>query len=519
MRTRYLLIGAALLVVGIASAAVYQSELSQIRTAAAQTFQVRADLIVQYIRLMRQNVYALEHAIESRYGQVERSDSIAPEVFSIRYYPDYGVWGVSGLGAEGGIDRLSGTLTGDESLENPTTAVKRELSAVFDNDNQFQTLLENVPDIIWVYYTSTNGFIYIAPDPAVADFHFSRALMTKEFWVQAAPENNPHMRQIISDLYDDYYGQGLMISISSPVVLDGRFTGVASLDLGIDLLRSLTGVGTAAGESILVDEHDRIVARVGKFDPGERYNVPMDSHWIDSLPDADWLSKEVAAGELRLLHRLPRNELRWAALKAGWLYWFVFAAIFGLIVSSVRLNAALSRVRHLMNRDTLTDLLNRRGFAASVEPRRTEARREGRRTALLMMDIDHFKRVNDAHGHEVGDQVLIGIAQRLSVGVMEYDLVCRWGGEELLVFLVFDDPAMLEQIAERLRTSISERPLSSQGLTVTVSGGLSVWEWDEPLPQAVDRADRLLYEAKAAGRDQIKSDVAHPVHPRTRPAD
>jgi PleD family two-component response regulator len=163
------------------------------------------------------------------------------------------------------------------------------------------------------------------------------------------------------------------------------------------------------------------------------------------------LSVDVAGAELRLLHRLPEAQLRWAAILAGGLLWAVFAAMLGLVMFSVRLNGALSKVRFLMNQDTLTNLLNRRGFAA--------ARRDGRRTALLLMDIDHFKRVNDSHGHDAGDQVLAGIAQRLSVGVMEYDLVCRWG-------------------------------------------------WDEPLERAVDRADNLMYEAKAAGRNQIKSDIA-----------
>jgi len=508
MKIRDLTIGVAVMVAAIATVTVYRSERASIRSTAEQTFEVRADLIHQYVGLMRHNVDALQHAIESRYKQVQRSGAIAPEVSAIRYYPKDGVWGVSGLESEGGIAQLSGTLTGSKALRDPAKAVSEELTAVFDNDDQFHILLKDVPDIIWVYYTSSNDFIYIAPDPAIADFRFSKVLMTKEFWVQAAPRNNPDLKQIITDLYDDYYGQGLMISISSPVVLDGDFRGVASLDLGIALLRSLTGVGSAAGESILVDEHNRIVARVGKFDLSEEYDVPRSDGWIQDIMGADWLSTDVAAGELRLLHRLPEAELRWASIRAGGLYWAVFAAMLGLVMFSVRLNEALSKVRFLMNRDTLTDLLNRRGFAASVAPRREVARRDGRRTALLLMDIDHFKRVNDSYGHDMGDQVLSGIAQRLSVGVMEYDLVCRWGGEELLVFLVYEDPGTLWRIAQRLRTSIGNRVLSDEGLSVTVSGGLTDWGWDEPLEPAVDRADQLMYEAKAAGRNQIKSDIA-----------
>lgn len=144
---------------------------------------------------------------------------------------------------------------------------------------------------------------------------------------------------------------------------------------------------------------------------------------------------------------------------------------------------------------------------ASARAARAAAMNDGLRTALMLLDIDHFKRVNDTHGHDVGDEVLIDIAQRLSAGLKEYDVACRRGGEELLVLLVFHDPATLKGIAERLRTSIEERPLSAHGLNMTVSGGLTVRDWDEDLHVAVQRADALMYKAKAAGRNRIESDV------------
>jgi len=508
MKSRHVVIAIALLVAVGAGAFVYRLETSLVLSSAEQTFAVRASLIQQYIRLMRQNVYALEHAIESRFEQIERSGTRAPQIEAIRFHSEYDVWGVSGLESESGVPELSGTLTGLDSLSDPTARVEKELTAVLYNDSQFRTLLDNIPDIIWVYYTSKNDFIYIAPDPAIADFRFSEVVHTKEFWTQAIPGNNPDLEQIISDLYDDYYGQGLMISISSPVVLDGAFAGVASLDLGIDLLRELSGVGSAAGESILIDENDRIVARFGDFELTEAYDVPSRPGWTDNGGDAYWLSTEVSAGELRLLHRLPKRGLIWTVVGQSILYWAVFAAMFGLVVFSVRLNEALSRVKVLMNRDALTGLLNRRGFESTVRRQRTAIRYEGQRTALMLMDIDHFKDVNDTYGHDKGDEVLVAIARRLSAGIKEYDLACRWGGEELVLMLVFDDPELLQRIADRLRNSIADRPVSSRDLHVTVSGGLTIWEWDEHLDAAIARADKLLYRAKAGGRNRIETDIS-----------
>lgn len=504
VKSRHWTIGLTLLVAIIAAIAVYRGELASIRSSAIQTFDVRTNLIHQYIIQMRQNVYALEHGIESRYANAQLDDSIAPEIAAIRHYPEHGVWGLSGLDSEGGIAALSGTLTGFDTLQEPSSTVQKELTAVLESDHQFHTLIDNVPEIIWVYYTSTNDWIYVAPDPAIADFRFSEVVQTKEFWVQAVPENNPDRRQIITNLYDDYFEQGLMISISSPVVIDDQFIGVASIDLGIDLLRRLTGIGRATGESILVDEHDRIVARVGEFRHTEKYDVPSQAGWIERA-DAYWLGAEVAPRELRLLHRLPKAELYRAAARASILFWIVLATMFGLVVFSLRLNEALSQVRSLMNRDSLTDLLNRRGFAAAARSLRKGA--TNRYSGLLLLDIDYFKEINDTHGHEFGDQVLVGLARRLRVGLTEHDLVCRWGGDEILAFVLCEHDASLHRIADRLRVQVGERPILEHGMYITISGGLTVWAADESLDVAVARADRLLYRAKSAGRNRIETDV------------
>ncbi|PSQ93572.1 MAG: hypothetical protein BRD57_01620, partial [Proteobacteria bacterium SW_6_67_9] len=274
MQPRHCTIVVAILIAVAAGAWFYKREHDELRASARNTFEVRADLLRQYLHLMRTNVYALKGEIENGYTAIERGGAQARELDAIRYYPDHDIWGISGLAQEGGIDELSGTLTGLDSLADPGPKARTELSAVLGADHLFQTLVSRVPDIIWLYYTSKNDFIYIAPDPAIADFRFSDVLYDKAFWAQAKPAANPSQRQIISELYRDAYGQGLMISISSPVHIDGEFRGIASLDLGIDLLQDLTAIGTAAGDSLLVDEAGEIVARPGEFALDESYPVP-----------------------------------------------------------------------------------------------------------------------------------------------------------------------------------------------------------------------------------------------------
>ncbi len=507
MQPRHWTIALAALVALAAGAWFYKHEHDELRTSARNTFEVRTDLLRQYIRLMRHNVYALERQIKHNYREIDRGAPQASELDAIRHYPEHGVWGISGLAEEGGLAELSGTLTGFDSLDQPALEVRTELSAVFGTDHLFSTLLAHVPDIIWVYYTSKHDFIYIAPDPAIADFRFSNVLYDKEFWAQAKPAANPSQRQIISDLYRDAYGQGLMISISSPVRIDGDFRGVASLDLGIELLQELTAIGEAAGESILIDEKDQVVARPGEFELGETYAVDEDTDWV-SRDRADWLSAQVVEGELRLLHRLPHATLHAAAARASALVWAVLVAMFGLVVFSVRLNNALGTVRTLMNRDALTQLMNRRGFADAAEQARQQAQRKGAGTAVLLLDLDHFKWINDNHGHDRGDRVLSELAMRLSTSVGAEDLVCRWGGEELVLLFVYDDSANVPRIADRIRATVSDRAFDNGSLEITVSGGLTDWHEGEALQAAIDRADQLLYRAKRNGRNRIETDLA-----------
>jgi diguanylate cyclase (GGDEF)-like protein len=496
-----------LLLALLSGTAVYYFEREVILAATAATFDSRAHLIEKYMAMMRHNVEVMETLVERHENLALDTPQASRGLAAIRHFRGPDVWGVSGLASEGGLADLNGSLTGTEVLADPSADVRRELSAMFHIDHQFGLLLANVPETIWVYYTSKNGFIHIAPGPPVAELHFSEVMYSKPFWTEATPDRNPQGRQIISELYDDYFGQGLMISISSPVEMNGEFTGVMSVDIGIDQLRELTGVGRAAGESILVDEHDQIVASDQEFEPGERYEVPSAEAWSEDRLEVLWLAHEVVPGELRLIHRLPRLALFRATAWRSMAAWIVLAALAALVLVSMRLHEAFGQVRHAMRRDTLTNLLNRRGFESDAAAIRRHALPHGQKTSLLLFDIDFFKEVNDVHGHNIGDEVLQSLARRLMTGVDEQDRVCRWGGEEILVLLVHDEKNSPARIAERLRHSVEETPMTGDDLYITVSGGLAEWPAGEDLYVAVKRADECLYRAKDNGRNRIETDL------------
>ncbi len=170
-------------------------------------------------------------------------------------------------------------------------------------------------------------------------------------------------------------------------------------------------------------------------------------------------------------------------------------------------NARLfAEVQRLAVTDALTGLRNRRSFFELAEREFDRAHRYNRPLVALMLDIDHFKRVNDTYGHAVGDEVLHAVAQYCQQNIREIDILGRYGGEEFAVILPETELPVAYQVAERLRESIAlyRIPVTGGVLSVTASLGLSqATEATETLAEVIGRADAALYAAKQAGRNQV----------------
>jgi diguanylate cyclase (GGDEF)-like protein len=170
-------------------------------------------------------------------------------------------------------------------------------------------------------------------------------------------------------------------------------------------------------------------------------------------------------------------------------------------------NARLfEQVQYLAITDPLTGLYNRRQFFALAEREFVRALRYHRAVAVLMLDIDHFKAVNDAHGHPIGDEVLRAVAGRCASGLRTMDLLGRYGGEEFVALLPETDWDGAQQAAERLRHAIRETPIITRvgPVRVTVSVGFALCVENCPdLTALIHSADQALYAAKQGGRDRV----------------
>ena len=194
-----------------------------------------------------------------------------------------------------------------------------------------------------------------------------------------------------------------------------------------------------------------------------------------------------------------------AAYIADFFLMALLSALLGRTFSGTRRReyARTRELEWLSRTDLLTKVGNRRDFEDRLESSLARRRRHGEETALLMLDIDKFKSVNDQHGHRVGDAVLKEIAERLESALRTEDSLARWGGEEFVLLLPRADLNAAKELGGRIRSRISGAPFGCAG-TITASIGITMLSETDTVESAVARVDRALYRAKDNGRDRIE---------------
>ncbi len=236
-------------------------------------------------------------------------------------------------------------------------------------------------------------------------------------------------------------------------------------------------------------EIDAALAQVGAIEQEERRLLALRARINDAA---------ISASE--------RNDYALAAVG------LIFLAIAGMAgISAMRSQALARRVTEQLRRsattDELTGLANRRAFMHSLEVEVARARRSGAPLSVAIVDLDHFKRINDAHGHGGGDEVLRRLARIADEMMRTSDVVARLGGEEFGILMPDTDQDAARIACERLRSAVAAESISmpSGGVAgVTLSTGIALLVPGEERERLVSRADHALYRAKEAGRNQVR---------------
>ena len=183
----------------------------------------------------------------------------------------------------------------------------------------------------------------------------------------------------------------------------------------------------------------------------------------------------------------------------------------GCLVPALRNALQYLSAMQTATRDALTQVGNRVALEITADREIAMARRTGQPTAILVLDIDHFKRINDQYGHTAGDRVLVDVAQQLRDNCREVDSIFRFGGEEFVVLLSQTEEIGATAIAERIRAAIANMTTvyQQQSIHITASIGIACLNRGEVLPAWFERADSALYLAKKAGRNRVMRAAQH----------
>lgn len=253
------------------------------------------------------------------------------------------------------------------------------------------------------------------------------------------------------------------------------------------------------------------ICRMLGYSPDELINLGVEGvHPEEGIAYVVDQFERLARGEIGLAPNLPMKRkdgtVFYADVNAGPMMAGGVACLVGVFRDITERKRA-EQAEELASRDSLTNLYNHRTFYSLLKDEIVRTQRFNRPVSLLILDIDHFKRVNDTHGHQAGDAIIKGLSDLQVKQARAVDRVCRYGGEEFMVILPETDATMAMQIAERLRAAVERQPFDIGGgkiVRITVSIGVATYpQQANALEELVKAADVALYAAKEGGRNRV----------------
>ncbi|MDN7124828.1 GGDEF domain-containing protein [Pseudidiomarina sp. 1APP75-32.1] len=450
---------------------------------------------------------------------------------------------------EGMFERLRDLQTAAKLIEVPETGAQQERL-----EQLIQALYSSYENYAWLGITSADGEVLISSNNVLEG-----ADVSARPWFQGAMQNpyfigDVHGALLLESILNPDGAEPLrFVDVAVPLKRpDGSIWGVLGSHLNWAWVQELERVAKRglldlpAAEIIIVSSEGQVLLGPKVNDDGRLQlrlseAVARQGHGLQQWPDGAEYVVGLAVTRERQVYKGPEwqvwvrepateafkpvRELRWQAVWIGLAVALCFAGIGWLSAGRIarpyadissklehevasrteELRRTNEKLERLATTDSLTGLLNRRALIKQAKQLRKRADRHGQDIAVVMIDLDNFKKVNDSYGHSVGDKVLKKLAKLAGKLVREVDIVARSGGEEFTLVLDGSDEKNAKAVTQRLAKQLREAEFSADGetFTVTLSAGVASWSSDQEFEIVLDKADELLYEAKEKGRDCV----------------
>ncbi len=407
---------------------------------------------------------------------------------------------------------------------------KEIYTSIILNDG-LNVISDKVPSSSWVYYTSLNKFSIIKNDVldfvSTNDFYFEEEMLKRQYITGGTKENHPNRATAFwSNPYIDIVDGVLIITASYPVDYNGQYIGSLSVDFKS---HNLSYFLDKKYDTVLLNKNGTVLATniedvdfnstLTHFD-----DLPINMDF-DSLSEVGYEDAHTIKGSKVIAHKIEGtpyvmyqiyllNDIIIDYIKYMTPI-FIFLSIFiftdytsnKIKASEEKLKQTLNTLEekqreldYVANFDTLTAVYNRRGLFTQLETIREES--EKLQSSLILLDIDHFKKINDTYGHDVGDEVLKELCKVLKRCVTTRDIVARYGGEEFIIVLRDSDIKKAVELGESIRTTIGKHNFDVVE-NITISIGISKINNDLLDGKCFKNADKALYKAKESGRNKV----------------